>query len=112
MQMSSDESMHDTPTLQNYIYSDPSSLIRRLLREHEEKMRLVYPIEHRVKKLAQGYKTFPYSTQLSTKFNLLINVKMPTVVGIFTFISMIKTLSERLKARNFCIVGILVFMGS
>ena len=32
---------------------------------------------------------------------LLINVKMPTIVGILTFISMINTTSERLKARNF-----------
>ena len=30
----------------------------------------------------RGYKTFSYSTQLSMKFNLLINVKMPTIVGI------------------------------
>ena len=43
------------------------------------------------------------STQLSTKFILLINVKMPTIVGILTFISMINTTSERLKARNFFI---------
>ena len=46
---------------------------------------------------------FPCSTQLSTKFILLINVKMPTSVGILTFISMINTTSERLKARNFFI---------
>ena len=45
-------------------------------------------------------KDFPFSTQLSTKFILLINVKMPTIVGILTFISMINTTSERLKARN------------
>ena len=45
-------------------------------------------------------KLFSYSTQLSKKFILLINVKMPTIVGILTFISMINTLSERLKARN------------
>ena len=52
----------------------------------------------------QGYKTFfSYSTQLSTKFILLINVKMPTIVGILTFISMINTTSERLKARIFLI---------
>ena len=44
---------------------------------------------------------FPCSTQLSTKFILLINVKMPTIVGIFTFISIINTTSERLKPRNF-----------
>ena len=34
------------------------------------------------------------------KFILLINVKMPTIVGILTFISMINTTSERLKAIN------------
>ena len=32
-------------------------------------------------------KLFPYSTQLSMKFFLLINVKMPTIVGILTFMS-------------------------
>ena len=46
-------------------------------------------------------KPFSCSTQLSTKFILLINVKMPTIVGILTFISMINTISERLKARHF-----------
>ena len=51
----------------------------------------------------QGFKTFPCSTQLSTKLILLINVKMPTMVGILTFISMINTTSERLRARNFFI---------
>ena len=51
----------------------------------------------------RGYKTFPCSTQLSHTFNLLINVKMPTIVGILTFISMINTTSERLKAINFFI---------
>ena len=58
-----------------------------------------------------GYKTFSYVTQLSTKFILLINVKMPTIVGIYTFISMINKTSERLKARN-VFVGILVFISS
>ena len=48
-------------------------------------------------------KLFSCSTQLSTKFILLINVKMPTIVGILTFISMINTTSKRLKARNFFI---------
>ena len=41
-------------------------------------------------------KLFSYSTQLSTKFILLINVKMPTIVCIITFISMINTTYERL----------------
>ena len=34
---------------------------------------------------------------------MLINVKMTTIVGIVTFISMINATSERLKARNFFI---------
>ena len=34
------------------------------------------------------------------KFIMLINVKMPTIVGILTFISMINTTSENLKARK------------
>ena len=46
-------------------------------------------------------KLFPCSTQLSTKFILLINVKMLTIVGILIFISMINTTYERLKARCF-----------
>ena len=38
----------------------------------------------------RGYKViklFSYSSQLSMKFSLLINMKMPTIVGIFIFIS-------------------------
>ena len=46
---------------------------------------------------------FSCSPQLSTKFILLITVKMPTIVGILTFISMINTTPEGLKARNFFI---------
>ena len=57
-------------------------------------------------------KLFSYSTQLSTKFILLINVKMPTIVGILTFISMIDATSERLKQDSHLFVGILVFMSS
>ena len=48
-------------------------------------------------------KLFPCSTQLSTKFILLINVEMPTIVEILTFMGMINTTSERLKARKFFI---------
>ena len=48
-------------------------------------------------------KLFSYSTQLSTKFILLINVKMPTVVGILTFICRINTISEGFKARKIVI---------
>ena len=51
-------------------------------------------------------KLFSYSTQLSTKFILLMNVKMPTIGGILTFISMINTTSERLKdfICRFCLI--------
>ena len=45
-------------------------------------------------------KLFQYSTQPSTKFILLINVKMATIVGILTFISRINTASESFKARK------------
>ena len=48
-------------------------------------------------------KLFPCSTQLSLKFILLLNVKMPTIVGIVSFSSMINTISERLEAINFFI---------
>ena len=48
-------------------------------------------------------KLFSYSNQLSNQFILLINVKMPTIVDILTFISMINTTPERPKARNFFI---------
>ena len=45
-------------------------------------------------------KLIPCSTQLSMKFIKLINIKMPTFVGILIFISMINTTSEHLKARK------------
>ena len=45
-------------------------------------------------------KLFSCSTQLSMKFILLINVKMPTIVGILTFISRINTASKNFKARK------------
>ena len=45
-------------------------------------------------------KLFSCSTQLSMKLIMFIKIKMPTIVGILTFISMIKTISESLKARK------------
>ena len=54
---------------------------------------------------------FP-STQLSTKFILLINVKMPTSVGILTFISMINNTSDRLKVRKFFTFRYFSYMSS
>ena len=49
-------------------------------------------------------KLFSCSIQLSMEFIMLINVKMPTIDVILTFISMINAKSERLKARNFFIL--------
>ena len=45
-------------------------------------------------------KHFLCSTQLSMKFIMLINVKMPTIVGILTFTSKINTTTESLNARK------------
>ena len=45
-------------------------------------------------------KLFSCSTQLSMKFIMLINVKMPTTVGIKTFISMMDTAFESLKDES------------
>ena len=40
------------------------------------------------------------STELSMKFIILINVKMPTIVGILTFISMINTTIWEFESRK------------
>ena len=45
-------------------------------------------------------KLFSCSTQLTMKFFMLINVKMPTIVSILTCISMINTISDRNEAKN------------
>ena len=62
--------------------------------------------EHDISSGPNVIKLFSYSTQLSMKFILLINVKMPTSV------SMINTTSKRLKARNFFICKYFGFMSS
>ena len=43
-------------------------------------------------------KLFTYSTQLSKKFIMLINVKMPTIIGILTFMRMINSTSDSMEA--------------
>ena len=48
----------------------------------------------------KGYKTFFILNQLSMESILLINVKMPTIVGILTFISRINTVFESFKVRT------------
>ena len=50
--------------------------------------------------LVEIIKMFSCATQLSMKFILLINVKMPTMVGILTFMSRINTALEGLKASK------------
>ena len=45
----------------------------------------------------RGYNTFPCSIQLCKKLILLINVKMPTIVGILMRMSKINTAYECLK---------------
>ena len=56
--------------------------------------------KERFKPGTEVIKLFSCSTQLSRKFILLINVKMPTIVGILIFFSMINTTAEHLKARK------------
>ena len=48
----------------------------------------------------RGYKRFTCSTQLSMTFIMLINVKMTTIVGILTFISMKNTTSENSETKK------------
>ena len=54
-------------------------------------------------------KQFSCSTHLSMKFILPINVKMPTIVGILSFISRINTTSDGSKTRNIYISQIFSF---
>ena len=46
------------------------------------------------------------------KLIMLVNVKMPTFVGILTFISKINTTSESLRAKKSLFFSILVFKRS
>ena len=48
----------------------------------------------------QVIKLFSCSTELSMNIIMLINVEMPTTVGISTFISLINTTAESLEARK------------
>ena len=57
-------------------------------------------------------KHFSYSTQLSMGFILLINVKMPTIVGFLTFISRINNWLGCFKPEILIDLTISVFMSS
>ena len=52
------------------------------------------------------------STQLSTKFILLIDVKMPTIVGVLTFMSMMMPHLRDLKQATSSLFDVLAFMSS
>ena len=59
----------------------------------------------------RGYKTFSMLNSAEHEIYPALNVKMPTIVGILTFISMINTTSKRtLETSSF--VSIVVFMSS
>ena len=73
----------------------------------KEQFSLNPSFENSIKPGPEVIKLFSCSTQLSTKI-LLINIKIPTTVGILTFISMINTTSERPSS----FVGNIVFMSS
>ena len=51
----------------------------------------------------RGYKTVFILNSAEHDIILLINIKMPTIVDILTFICMINTTSESIKAINFFI---------
>ena len=51
----------------------------------------------------EGIKLFSCSTQLRLKFILLINVKMPTIVGIFNIIPTIVGILTFISRINYCL---------
>ena len=55
-------------------------------------------------------KLFSCSTQLSMKFSLLINVKMPTIVGILTFMSGKNSILGLSKPKKAEFLDILILM--
>ena len=62
-----------------------------------------YAIFKGVRTWPRGYKTFFMLNSAEHKIYPAHNVKMPTIVGILTFISRINKTFERLKASNFFI---------
>ena len=59
----------------------------------------------------QVIKLFSCSTQLSMKFILLINVRMPAIAGILTFISRINDCFYDLNLKVSLILVFVIFMG-
>ena len=78
-------------------------MISALIKKKLKKERRTRGETHKILEHRPGpkvIKLFPCSTRLNTKFILLINVIMPPIVGILTFISMINTSSDCLNARK------------
>ena len=64
-------------------------------------------------KMQSGFeviKLFSCSTQLSMKFFLLINVKMPTIVGILTFMSRKNSILSLSEPENAEFLDIFILM--
>ena len=68
-------------------YNEMKSDQNALTKMHSVSMWSWYNIYPKISKHSRGYKKSFMLTQLSMIFFLLINVKMPTIVGILTFMS-------------------------
>ena len=68
----------------------------------------------RVNPMTSGYQVIKKtcSTQLQLKFILLVDVKIPTIVGIFTFISRLNAKIESLKATELYFFTIVLYMSN
>ena len=85
----------------DWLQDEADSYTKQMYLKAQAKLEKIKPYEDKlVRSGSEVIKLFSYSTQMSMKFILLINVKMPTTVGILAVISMMNTTSERLKARN------------
>ena len=72
-------------TLEDTLSSDVAHLVPRVYLASI----INISFEHVKRPGSKVIKLFTCSTQLGTKFILLINIKMPTIAGILTFISRI-----------------------
>ena len=67
------------------------------------------PVDNKGPDQAQGHKTFYMLNSAEHKIYPAHKFKMPTIIGILTFISIINTTSERLKAKYFFICRYFIF---
>ena len=69
------------------------------------KKKKTHSLSEALKPCLEVIKLFSCSTQLSMKFSLLINLKMPAIVGIFLFISRENLCSALFSKKEFAIVN-------